>query len=64
MNRSGRAPRLIAGLLILVGGIWVLQGVGILGRSRMTGDPFWAQVGAVLLVLGIGLGVWSARARS
>jgi hypothetical protein len=62
VNRT-LAARVLAGLLILVGAIWVLQGVGILPGSRMTGDPFWAQVGAVLLVFGIGLGVWFGRTR-
>ena len=40
-------------LLILLGGLWFLQGVGILGGSAMTGQVFWAIVGGILLIVGI-----------
>jgi hypothetical protein len=40
-------------VLILLGGLWTLQGVGILGGSVMTGQTFWAIVGAILLIAGI-----------
>jgi hypothetical protein len=44
---------LVGGIvLILLGGLWFLQGVGILGGSVMSGQSFWAIVGAVLLVVG------------
>lgn len=36
----------------LVGTIWLLQGLNILGGSRMTGDPLWAVLGLVLIVVG------------
>jgi hypothetical protein len=39
-------------VLILLGGLWILQGVGILGGSVMTGQMFWANVGTVLLIAG------------
>jgi len=39
-------------LMLLVGVIWILQGVNILPGSFMTGDPFWAVVG--LLCVGLG----------
>lgn len=42
-------------LLILAGGVWVLQGVNILPGSFMTGDPQWAVNGAITIVIGIGL---------
>jgi len=45
----------IGGLLILVGAVWVLQGVNILPGSFMTGDPQWAVNGAISIVIGIGL---------
>ena len=44
----------LAVLLLLVGTIWLLQGINVLPGSVMSGDPFWAQVGAVLVVLGLG----------
>jgi hypothetical protein len=40
------------GLMILMGGVWLLQGIGILPGSFMTGQVFWAVIGAVLMALG------------
>ena len=45
-------------VLVLLGGLWFLQGIGILGGSVMTGQTFWAVVGVILLIVGI---VLSAR---
>ena len=36
----------------LVGLIWLLQGLNVLGGSVITGDPFWARAGLVLIVIG------------
>ena len=45
---------LIVGIvLILLGGLWALQGVGILTGSVMTGQTFWATVGVILLIVGV-----------
>jgi hypothetical protein len=43
---------IVGGLMVLVGGVWLLQGVGILPGSFMTGQPFWAIMGAVFLAVG------------
>ena len=40
------------GLMILMGGVWLLQGIGILPGSFMAGQTFWAVMGAVLLAVG------------
>jgi hypothetical protein len=48
-------------VLILLGGLWILQGVGLLAGSIMTGQTFWAIVGVVLLIVGVvlcAIGVW------
>ena len=50
------AFRILAGIMSLMGSIWILQGLNFLAGSPMTGDPFWARAGAVLLVVGLGLG--------
>ncbi len=42
----------VGGLMILVGGVWFLQGIGILPGSFMTGQTFWAVTGAVSLAAG------------
>ena len=43
---------IVGGLMFLVGGVWLLQGVGILPGSFMTGQLFWAVMGAIFLVVG------------
>ena len=48
-------------LLVLAGIVWLLQGLNVLPGSFMTGQSFWALVGAVCLVLGGGLLYWSLR---
>jgi hypothetical protein len=50
-------------VLILLGGLWILQGVGILAGSVMTGQMFWAIVGAILLIVGIVLCALGVRNR-
>jgi uncharacterized membrane protein YvlD (DUF360 family) len=42
----------LGGLMILIGGVWLLQGIGVLPGSFMTGQVFWAVMGAVLLAVG------------
>ena len=46
---------ILGGLMIVMGGTWLLQGVGILPGSFMTGQTFWAVVGAIVLVAGAAL---------
>jgi hypothetical protein len=53
--------KVIAALLILSGGIWVLQGINILPGSFMTGDPQWAVNGAITIIIGAGLFWFSNR---
>jgi len=48
-------------LLVLAGGIWVLQGVNILPGSYMSGNPQWAINGTISIVVGAGLIVWARR---
>jgi hypothetical protein len=53
----------LACLLIVVGIIWILQGVNILPGSFMTGDIRWAWRGAGTAVAGILLWVFASRKR-
>ncbi|MBI5825353.1 MAG: hypothetical protein HZB18_15095 [Chloroflexi bacterium] len=55
-----RIIKILAILLILAGGIWILQGVNILPGSFMTGDPQWAINGAITALIGAGL-FWFAH---
>lgn len=38
-------------VLALLGLLWFLQGIGVMGGSFMSGEPVWAVIGLVLLVL-------------
>jgi hypothetical protein len=40
------------GLMDLAGVVWLMQGVGVLPGSFMTGQPFWAVMGAISMVVG------------
>ena len=50
-------------VLVLLGGLWFLQGVGILAGSVMTGQTFWEIVGGILLIIGIVLCALGMRRR-
>ena len=45
--------RAIAIVLILVGGIWFFQGVGVIEGSFMTGEAVWAVIGASCVGVGV-----------
>jgi len=36
----------------LVGWVWILQGIGILPGSFMSGQALWAVIGAVVIMIG------------
>jgi hypothetical protein len=56
-----RVMKLIGGLLVGIGLIWVLQGMNILPGSFMTGDRQWAINGAIAAVVGAGLLIFAGR---
>ena len=60
-----RARWLIALALVLVGLVWIAQGMGFVGGTGfMNGSLFWAGVGVLLVICG-GVVAWTAfRARS
>ena len=60
-----RARWIIATILVIVGAVWVGQGLGFLrGSGFMDGDTRWAIIGATLVAVGLGLGWTALRARS
>jgi hypothetical protein len=63
-SRMRKLINILAVLSILMGLIWILQGVNILPGSFMTGDIHWAWRGAVAAVVGILLLVLVNRRRS
>jgi hypothetical protein len=50
-------------LLLLVGIVWILQGINVLPGSFMTGQTKWAVNGAICVVVAIALLVWASRNR-
>lgn len=51
----------LGGLFMLMGGVWVLQGVNVLPGSFMTGDLQWSYRGGALAVFGLVLLLVSMR---
>jgi len=43
---------IIGVLLALIGCAWILQGVGILPGSFMSGQSFWAAMGLLAVIVG------------
>ena len=52
--------KIFAVLLILAGGVWLLQGLNILPGSYMSGNPQWVINGAIAALIGAGL-FWFAN---
>ena len=50
-------------VLVLVGLVWFLQGIGVLGGSAMSGVAFWAVAGVVCILGGGALVVVGVRRR-
>ncbi len=50
-------------LLVLFGGLWILQGTGIITRGFMSGHVQYAILGLVSAVIGLGLVVLANRRR-
>ena len=56
-------PTLVGTLLILVGGVWILQGAGVMGGSFMTGSSLWLVIGLICVLIGIAIVVRGSRRR-
>jgi len=52
---------IVGALAIILGGVWILQGLNVLPGSFMTGDIRWAIYGSLLALGGIALVAWSRR---
>jgi hypothetical protein len=55
---------IIGGLAVLVGAVWIGQGVGVIKGSFMTGSQTWLAIGLVCLVVGLLLIFLALRRRS
>ncbi len=65
MRSSGAriAARVVGIIAILIGALWVGQGLGVLPGSAMSGVVFWFWVGAVLVLVGLAL-LFASRRRT
>ncbi len=52
---------IVGALLVLMGGVWILQGINVLPGSFMTGQTKWAVYGVLTAVAGIVLIVLGRR---
>lgn len=52
---------IVAVLLILGGGVWFLQGIGVIQGSFMSNTSQWTLIGGLCVVLGVGLLVVNNR---
>ena len=52
---------IVAALLILVGIVWILQGIDVLGGSSMSGQTQFAIYGGIAAVVGIVLMMFANR---
>ena len=41
--------------LLVVGGVWMLQGIDVIGGAGMSGHIEWTVIGAVLVAVAVGL---------
>jgi uncharacterized protein (TIGR03382 family) len=55
--------RIVGAILILMGGVWFLQGIGVLPGSFMSGQMRWAVNGGIAFAVGVLLVVLSRRRR-
>lgn len=55
------ARRIVGVILVLMGGIWFFQGIGVIGGSFMTNNSTWVLIGAVVAIAGIALIAWPRR---
>jgi len=60
---TNRLLRVVAVVLAVVGGVFTLQGIGVLGGSFMSGSATWAVIGIAMIVLGLVLYGRLTRAR-
>jgi hypothetical protein len=53
--------RVLGGLLVVTGAVWLGQGLDLIQGSFMTGSTFWAVVGSACVLAGLGLLSWPWR---
>ena len=54
-------PVALGFLMVIIGGIWTFQGLGVIKGSAMTGVEMWAVVGPLVAGLGVALVIVGLR---
>jgi uncharacterized membrane protein HdeD (DUF308 family) len=57
-----REVALVGLLIAVVGAVFTLQGIGVLGGSFMSGSATWAVIGVAMVVGGVTLYGYATRA--
>ncbi|MGA8248213.1 MAG: hypothetical protein WB797_15015 [Nocardioides sp.] len=60
---TGSLRLVVGGLLFVLGVLWTLQGLDVVGGSGMSGKTAWAVIGPVVALAGAYLVLRSRRAR-
>jgi hypothetical protein len=60
----GWTPMVVGLLAVVLGGLWTLQGLDVVGGSVMSGVSVWAVIGPVVAVAGLVLIVVGVRRRA
>jgi len=43
----------VGALLVIIGAVWFLQGIDVLGGSGMSGKTLWAIIGPIVALVGV-----------
>jgi hypothetical protein len=55
---------ILGATLVLLGALWALQGLNVIGGSFMTGQTPWLVIGVVVAIVGVALLGWVNRGRA
>jgi Mg2+ and Co2+ transporter CorA len=58
------ALNIVGAILVLLGALWALQGLNVIGGSFMTGQTHWLVIGVVMAIAGVALLGWVNRRRA
>jgi hypothetical protein len=61
---TGWTPMVVGVLAVVLGGLWTLQGLDVVGGSVMSGVSVWAVIGPIVAGIGLILIVIGVRRRS
>jgi len=54
---------LVGGVVAVLGLLFTLQGVGVIGGSAMSGTTFWTVAGPIIIVVGLIMATVGVRGR-